>query len=81
MGGNGEDSCIHTAGRIRVSESGQEHAGIHPAGGRPAGPMQVAESIGQVGLATFESSRFSQCPQGIVRFTAAQLLTQLLTCN
>jgi len=64
MGGNGEDSRSHIAGRIRVSKSGQEHAGIHPAGGRPAGPMQVAKGTGQIGLATFESCWISQCPQG-----------------
>lgn len=64
MGGNGEDSHAHTAGRIRVSESGQEYAGIYPAGGRLAGPLQVVEGTGQIGLATFESHWFSQCPQG-----------------
>lgn len=65
MGGNGEDSHARTAGRIRVSESGQEHAGIHPAGGRPAGPVQVAEDTGQTRLAAFETPWLFQCPQGI----------------
>lgn len=64
MGGNGEDTRAYTAGRIRIPKSSQEHVGIHPAGGRPAGPVQVAESAGQVGLATVESVRLLQCSQG-----------------
>lgn len=64
MGGNGEDTRAYTAGRVRIPESGQEHSGIHPAGGRPAGPMQVAEGASQAGLAAAESGRLLQCPQG-----------------
>lgn len=64
MGGNGEDTRAYTAGRILIPESGQEHLGIHPAGGRPAGPVQVAESAGQIGFATVESVRLLQCSQG-----------------
>lgn len=64
MGGNGEDTCADTARRIRVPEGGQEHPGIYSAGGRPAGPMQVAEGVGPIGLAELESRRFRQCPEG-----------------
>lgn len=64
MGGNGEDTFAYTAGRIRIPESGQEHSGIHSAGGRPAGPVQVAEGVSQAGLAALESGRLPQCPQG-----------------
>lgn len=65
MGGNGEDTLTHTAGRVCVSESGQKHPGIYPAGGRPAGPMQVAKGAGQIGHATFESGWLFQCSQGV----------------
>lgn len=64
MGGNGEDTRAYTAGRVCISESGQEHLGIHSARGRPAGPMQVAEGASQTGFAAVESGRLPQCPQG-----------------
>jgi len=56
MGGNGEDTHAYTAG--------QEHSGIHPAGRRPAGSVQVVEGVSQAGLAAFESGWLLQCPQG-----------------
>lgn len=55
MGGNGEDTHAHTAGRVCISESGQKHSGIYATGGRPAGPMQVGKGVGQIGHATSES--------------------------
>lgn len=63
MGGNGEDTLAYTAGRIRIPESGQEHSGIHSAGGRPAGPVQVAEGVSQTGLAALESGWLPQRAQ------------------
>lgn len=65
MGGNGEDTRAYTAGRVCVPEGGQEHLRIYSVGGRPAGPMQVAEGAGQAGFAALESGRLHEYSQGI----------------
>jgi len=65
MGGNGEDTHAHTAGRVCVPESGQKHSGIYSTGGRPARPVQVAKGAGQIGHAAFESGWLFQRPQGM----------------
>lgn len=64
MGCNGEDTCTHPAGRICVSQSGQEQPGVYPAGRRPAGPLQVAKGVGQVGFAALEFVRVPHRSQG-----------------
>ncbi|XP_070159725.1 A-kinase anchor protein 17A isoform X4 [Polyergus mexicanus] len=63
MGCNGEDTRAHSAGRVCVPESGQEQPGVYPAGGRPAGPLQVAKSVGQAGFTALEFGRLPQRSQ------------------
>lgn len=46
MGGNGEDTQVRAARRIRVPEGGQEHPGNYTAGGRSAGQVEIAKGIG-----------------------------------
>lgn len=64
MGCNGEDTRAHPAGRVCVPESGQEQPRVYPAGGRPAGPLQVAKGVGQAGLTALEFGRLPQPSQG-----------------
>lgn len=65
MGGNGEDTFVYTARRVCVPQSSQKHLRVYPIGGRPAGPMQVAEGAGQAGYAALESGWFLKSSQGI----------------
>lgn len=65
MGGNGEDTRAYTARRVCVPEGSQEHLRIYPAGGRPAGPMQVVEGAGQVGFTALEPCWFYKHSEGI----------------
>lgn len=64
MGCNGEDTCTHSAGRVCIPESGQEQPGVYLPGGLPAGPVQVAKSIGQIEPAKLASGRLLQRSQG-----------------